>query len=964
MAFRVLRLLLFFLPLHALAAPSDAPVALSQQDVVRQFTSEDGLPQNSVNTMVQDRAGYLWLGTFGGLVRFDGSRFTVFSGDRGGPPSNRILVLWLDGRERLWIGTENAGLALMDEAGQFIALPLCGGTCEVRQLAAIGTDIVVAHTDVGVFRIDVETRQATRIEEAFVRVVRVEAGPDGRAYVGDDAGLWVLDAGGATRLDYPAARGSDQLHALAVLDGEVWAVFHSGVFRYSPTTGQWRHASLGALPSGTPKLWRDMHGQLWLNATNGATYRVDGQGRLEPVPERDFGRVESVLTDRAGTIWLGGAERGLFRIRPARVALLNDATQGFHLPGLPVVGDGRGGQWFGLACDGLRHRTADGRIRAVSLALNDSTGCPWSIHVGADGALWVGTADGYLVVLDPHGQVLAQTQVVQMMPVRAIHPAGEGRHWVAGGRSVFLARRTGDRIELEATPVLEGQVVNHIAQARAGGVWMTGNEGALRLHEGRIVERWGLAQGLSSRFVRALLEDEGGLWLGTYGGGLNYIADGVVHRYREANGLFDDVVSCLLVDARGRLWMGGNRGIAVLRPDQLTRARTGEPPEGIGLAAADGLVPSETNGGAQPACHRDEEGRLWFPLLRGYARIDPENVLRTGMQPLLPVIDSVSIAGQRQSVAGALRLVPGARNLEIGFAAPSLDAPEQVRYRFRLDSDSEWTNAGRRSSVLYPIVPWGEHVFEVEARNADGVWSSEPARLRISHPRPLYLSPWVWGVAAFLAPLVLFAAWRIVSRTVGRRRREREALLVRARTHELESRNRDLVAQARLDPKTGIANHLHLMETLEVQSRQCADAGLPLSLLLIDIDNFKRYNDHFGHLAGDDSLVRVVQTMRTRARSTDLLARFGGEEFVLLMPEAGAETAARMGERLRQQVMALGIEHAPDATYPILTISVGHATQTPSAHVSGDALLAAADRAMYRAKRNGRNRVEGEPEVG
>ncbi len=964
MGFRAFWLFLLLLPLHARAASDGVPVALSQQDVVRQFTSEDGLPQNSINAIVQDRAGYLWLATFGGLVRFDGSRFAVFRGDRGGPPSDRIVALWLDARGRLWIGTENAGLALMDESGRFVALPVCGGSCEVRQLAAIGSGIVVAHTDAGVFRIDVETRQAERIQERFARVVRVETGPDGRAYVGDDDGLWALDADGATKLDYPAASGGDKLHALTVLDGDVWAAFHSGVFRYSPITGQWSAAGLARLPPGPPKLWRDTHGQLWVNAANGVTYRVDAQDRLEPVPERDFGRIESVLTDRVGTVWLGSAQRGLFRIRPARVALLNDVASGFHLPGLPVASDGQGGQWFGLACDGLRHRAPDGRIRAVSLALNDSTGCPWSIHVDPDGALWVGTADGYLVALDAQGAVLAQAQVVQMMAVRAIHPAGDGRYWVAGGRSVFLARRSAEGIVLEAVEALEGQAVNRIVQARAGGVWLAGNEGALRFHAGRIVERWGLAEGLSSRFVRALLEDDDGLWLGTYGGGLNYVADGVVHRYREANGLFDDVVSCLLFDAHGRLWMGGNRGIAMLRHDQLLRARAGQPPEAIGFSAADGLVPSETNGGAQPSCHRDEEGQLWFPLLTGFTRIDPENVLRSGMQPLMPVIDSVSVAGQRQPAAATLRLEPDARNLEIGFAASSLDAPELVRYRFRLGADSEWTDAGGQRSVLYPIVPWGEHVFEVEARNADGVWSSESAKLRIAHPRPLYLSPWAWGVAAFLAPLVLYALWRAISRALARRRREREARLVRQRTRELESANRNLAAQARLDPKTGIANHLHLVETLDIESRRCAEAGVPLSLLLIDIDEFKHYNDHFGHLAGDDSLSRVAQAMRARARGTDLLARFGGEEFVLLMPEAGAEAAAMMGERLRQRVMDLGIEHAPDARYPILTISVGHATQPASVRLSSEALLAAADRAMYRAKHNGRNRVEGEGGIG
>ncbi|MFA5684121.1 MAG: diguanylate cyclase [Lysobacteraceae bacterium] len=946
------RLLSLALLLTCLAGTAEERVvALSEGDVLRRFTSEEGLPQNSVNAIVQDHRGYLWLATFGGLARFDGSAFRVFrSTSSGGPASDRILSLLLDPQERLWIGTEGAGVSLLDNDG-FRHVPVCGASCEVRTLWLLDAGTVLANSTSGAFLIDLDSLQARRVDSLSSHVSHVVQDASGRTFVANDHELWALDRHGATPMPMPIPGDAEPLLTMFSHDGEIWLWRSSGLLIHAPDSGGWRAGP--AMPADMLPVKLFVHGKdIVVSALDGRMHRIDSEGRVLPFADWDVGAVRSVFNDNEGNLWLGSSQRGLFRIQPSRVALLNDRDSGLHLPVLPIAGDGNGGQWLGMSCDGLRHRRADGRVRTVSLRTGQHTGCPWSIHVGDDGGLLVGTVEGWLKALTADGELVAEVQLGGLDPVRAIHPAMDGRHWAAVGRATYLVRQRGDGgFDVETMPALDGITINQITPARAGGWWMSGDHGVLRVQDRRIVERWGVEQGLSSRLARAVLEEpDGGTWIGTYGGGLNYVANRRVHHYHAGNGLFDDVVSCLLFDHRGRLWSSGNRGIAVLGIEQLARARQGIAPEAIGLAASDGLRPSETNGGAQPACHRDRRGRLWFPLISGATRIDPDRALRAIARPLHPLIESISVAGQAQPLAASLRLSPEARNIAIGFGAPSLGAPEKVRYRFRLGSQSEWSDAGSQRSVLYPVMPWGEHVFEVEARNADGVWSTQRAALRIDHPQPFYRSPLTWVLAALLLPGLLFALGRLAARHLARQRAEREARLVHQRTRELE-------ALTRIDPKTGIANHRHLVDTMGRALDAGAGSAEAISLLLLDIDDFKAYNDHFGHLAGDECLRRIALAMQAEVRGDDLLARFGGEEFAVFMRHADTDAALELAERLRRAVAALDIEHAPVASWAMVTISIGVVSDHIARQPRLEDLLAAADKAMYRAKRSGRNRV-------
>ncbi|WP_295856863.1 diguanylate cyclase [uncultured Xylophilus sp.] len=188
--------------------------------------------------------------------------------------------------------------------------------------------------------------------------------------------------------------------------------------------------------------------------------------------------------------------------------------------------------------------------------------------------------------------------------------------------------------------------------------------------------------------------------------------------------------------------------------------------------------------------------------------------------------------------------------------------------------------------------------------------------------------------------------------------RDRLRAMVQERTTELEAANRQLEALSRTDPLTGLANRRQFDEAKQLEFQRARRSGRPLSLLLCDVDHFKRYNDLYGHHGGDATLQAVADALRNSARrSGDLVARIGGEEFAVLLPDTPPETARDLAERLRRAVAELGIEHQGADTTGRVTVSIGTASLDPRADADFDALFHRADQALYRAKRAGRDQV-------
>ena len=773
---------------RALDAPLDALI-------VERWTTERGLPQNSVNAIVQSRDGWLWIATFGGLARFDGTRFEVYGvASDPGLPSSRIVALFEAADGALWLGTEEGGLVRFDR----------------RRFTTVWTRAPAPAGGV---------------------VWSIAEGPDGDLWVGTDRGAVRRRADGTTRV-YTRADGLPGAGVLVLRfdrEGTLWAGTNAGAARLdgerfvaltrdpvwslvAPPSGAPLLAagerSVVELPSGRPWVvrreleveiedgrgavaraaWFDRTGALWLGGERLARRRAD-RVLIESDDAGRLGRhVRSLFEDREGNLWIGTEGDGLVQARVGRVATYGRER---GLPSdsvLPVVEDGAGRLHVGGLCGGLARLEGE---RFVEVARPDgkSFTCVSALAPARDGGLWV--AHRRIDKLGGAGTTLAPLAAAAAGSIRALHEDARGRLWIGGELGLFRAENG----RVEPVPAVGHEPVWTLYAEPGGELW-AGLVGAVaRVDEKGGGARFSIAApdapGAAVRdFWRA---PDGALWAATYGAGLARISpDGEIGRYGESAGLAELFVSRLLPDGRGGIWLSGNRGLYRLRIDELTELSSGRGRlQPVAFGVRDGLAAAEANGGGQPAGWRARDGRLFFPTVRGVAVVDPREE-RAPLPPPPVVVEQLALDGRPQPAADGFEVPAGTRRVELRFTALAFARPEQVRFRYRLVGfDRDWQEARGARSASYTGLAPRPYRFEVTAASPGGAWSATPAALAFSvAPRWTETLPvrLLMGAAAIL---VLVAVHRF--RLARLRRRAAELrVLVDERTSELKSLNESL----------------------------------------------------------------------------------------------------------------------------------------------------------------------------
>ncbi len=822
----------------ALAAPPPAlPLASGEPHPLYRLDSwqtEQGLPQNTVASIVQTPEGYLWLATQEALVRFDGIRFQVFSpGNTPGLASNSIVRLLAAPDGSLWIGTDGGGLAHLQE-GKITSLTRRDGLPHDRVQALLGDGEggLWIGTAGGLAHLRRDGKLAT-VPVNGLRDVAVSAlcrDREGELWVGtSDTGAFRLVNGRTEPLTTRQGLSDDRVETLYTDGGgSLWIGTYRGLNRLRDGHLTAYTTRDGLASDEVSALREDRDGNLWIGTRRGLS-RLRG-GRLVAAGTPPIDDILALLEDREGNLWIGTGSSGLQRLKDVAFGPLSpdSAVQGRVVWSL--FEDHDGGLWIGTT-EGLYHVVA-----GATTVFTRRHGLPddvvRSVLRDRDGDLWAGTNAGLARLRGGRFEAVGPGQGLPRGLVLALYEDPRGRLWVGTGRGLYLRDRDRGRFTPFTTANgLPNDRIFSLHEDRGGTFWVGTRMGLARLRGQRFETVHEGALGHSAVF--AFHEDRAGdLWIGT-NAGLHRLSHGLVTVFTAAEGLFDDTAYQILEDSRGFLWMSCNRGIhRVLKSDLLAfaagRLRT---IPSFSYGVTDGMPSAEGCGASQPAACRIRDGRFLFPNLRGVVATRPEQVPLNLLPPPV-VIEELLVDGEAVAPRAGLQLPPDKRTFEIHFTSLSLVAPEKVRFRYRLEGlDRDWVDAGSRRTAWFTNLPPGAYTFRVTASNNDGVWSPASAAVSFRLEPHLYQTPWFAFLCAALLAAFAAGVWRL--RVHGIRERERYLLVVvEERTHALQE-ERDRAEAARREAERADRAKSEFLANMSHEIRTPMNAVIGMSSVLL-----------------------------------------------------------------------------------------------------------------------------------
>jgi ligand-binding sensor domain-containing protein/signal transduction histidine kinase len=786
------------------------------------WRTDSGLPQNTVHSILQTRDGFVWLGTDGGLVRFDGIDFITFDAENTpqlksdtvsdlledhsgklwisstaglvsyregvftaytaaqGLPADTVWFSYEDHRQRLWAITPAGpawfdGKAFTPLAGAQAAAPL-----HRQALAEDARGTLWLGGSSGVFALD-STASPPRLALHLLSGVPVEAvelDRQGNVWMGTGEGLERY-AGGAL-VPVPAPAGKRQVTALHD-DGQggTWVGTASGMMHLT-AGGAWLPlATNGLAMDRVNQLFEDRQRVLWISTERGV-FRFAGNLLQSFAPDSALAvnRVLAMLEDREGNLWVGTDSAGLHLLRDQKFTTYttSDGLSGNFVR--CVFQSGNGALWIGTDGAGLNRRTSSG-FAHYSTAQGLSSNVILSLADGGHGDLWIGTPNG-LNLLHPSGKV-ERFSSADGLPddfIRSLANDRDGSLWI--GTRHGLAHLTGGKFSSFSS--MDGLASDFIGTILRDGqgplsssdpLWIGTSAGLSRLEGGAFTNSTS-QQGLSNNTVTAIAQDHTGtLWLGTNGGGLNRVGPGktAIQTYpSRAQGLPNTIYG-MLEDASGHLWISSKTGIFRVSLAQLNApfdARAGVLAVNA-YGTADGMNIRECSGGGHPAAWKLADGSLWFATLDGVSSVEPGHLPENRVPP--PVsLEKILVDDQPRSLPGSLdqqlTVKPGANRLEVQYAGLSFVAPERVQYRYQLEGfDHGWIDAGTRRAAFYTNLPPGSYRFRVLAANNDGVWNLTGASFGLRMMPHFYQTWWFYSALALALLLTgyLVYRWRVVA---------------------------------------------------------------------------------------------------------------------------------------------------------------------------------------------------------
>lgn len=875
--------------------------ALDPTKTVTQYIHQvwqDELPQSTILAITQTKNGYIWFGTYKGLVRFDGVHFTVFDySTNKNLKSNNIRALYEDKAGTLWVGTNEGLCYLKDgEIHTFTENKVLSET-SISTFYEDKAGTLWIGTNGGVFQVKDSYIKSYRTSEGLSSNVITAIYEDkaGALWLGTNKGLNYLKNEKVTIYTTENGLANDFIRAICGDTlGNIWIATALGLSCFNNQKFTTYTTKDGLAHNVTTTIYLDKDGFLWIGTSGGVSRVVDNKiGSYTIDDGLSNNSIRSLYQDREGSLWVG-TNSGVNRFSDAKLTTYTTKE--------------------GLTLDFIR-----------------------SVYEDHNGTIWIGT-DGGGVNGFKNGKLATYTTKDGLIDnsIRTIGEDAEGNLWF-GSVSGLTKFNNGKLTNYTKEKGLSNNYVRAIYKDSLGNLWIGTEGGGLNLFKDGKFTVYTTAQGLSSNNLRCICEDkEGNLWIGTYDRGLMCFKDGKFTSYTSKNGLPDDVVLSFYVDKEGVLWIGTDKGLVrfkfgrffvfttpitpfeeifhILEDDKnnlwlssnvgiykVSKTELNNYAQGkvgaisiVNYGKGDGMKSPQCNGGSQPAGCKSKDGKLWFPTAKGVVMIDPDSIVLNKVIPPV-VVEKVVADGQVVDLKNKAFLSPGKEKLDFYYTALSFIAPEKVKIKYKLEGwDRDWIESDTLRHVTYTNLPPRDYTFRVTACNNDGFCNEVGTSYSFHIETPLSQTWWAYFSYILAIAGVTYAASRYRLQTLARINKKLEANVL-SRTLELDQKN--LLLGEKIDLLNDAVGKLKISEEQALESeRKAIEASKYKSIFLANMSHELRTPLNiilgFAQVLGRDKGLNQAhrETLSTIMRSGEHLLGLINDVLSIAKIEAGKLT--------------------------------------------------------------------------
>lgn len=971
--------------------------------VVKQWSTSDGLASQSVTSIVQDKQGYIWVGTQFGLSRFDGMNFSNFSTSNSDfLQSNSITKLLLDQQGYLWIGTKLGLVRLNPDTFEFTQYNVKGAVHDL--LADDEGRIWIAANGLYFYFNDVfmplnqlldnnqtmgwpntnTSRGQHRISRIIGSVSKMALSPDGIWLVNDRTLLrlsYQLSSKSAIKLEVsatislPESLAQTPVTDLSWLEGNLFLASEAGAFKLD-VEDELRPINLPlAINKATYKIMSDPDGALWVSTEGRLLYR-DTSSDWEAVDAAELEQTwfSDIIRDRQDNIWLGSSSDGLWQAYKGQVER-HSTFAGIKEQIEAVTLSARGELWV-ASRSGVGYFNDDNEFINQIPYEKLGNAKVSTLHFQGN-RLFIGTSKNGAFYWQ-NGQLnRVPGRALRFNGVNAIEPSPFGL-WFGTERGLFRQGFDGVFKSFIYNAKLNSKNITYLID-KGSEVWIGTTKGAYHYNVNGL-KQLGQSLALEGANVSSILEAPNNImFIGTITDGLFYrTAEGVWHQLDASKGLpYGAILSLYYDQTMDRVWVSNLKGVYRMPLSQFSSQV-----ENVQVELVINSLDRKFDGKLSQCCAGKGQSAvmstgssLWYPSLQGLVAI-PKNIELFGDTELSPMIESISseqgitpVNNQQET------LTLDQRDLTISYTAIDFYAPNSLEFRYKLvNFDDTWRIANKRREAIYTNLPPGVFTFELEVKRQSMTWdNSVKTRFTFEIAKRFDETVYFRLLIVSLFISLLYVSF-LLYRSQERRKQAELEKLVEARTHELTETNSKLnQANSQLkqvshsDELTGLRSRRFLFDQLpkdiehyQRNRQSLEEQGKALALVILNLDDFSRINDAYGPISGDSCLQQVATLLNSKTQGSDYVVRWSGDEFLLLLRDMRRNAIDDYVKNLCRAIS----EHQfklPNGKSIQLTSSLGWAFY-PLPLVGGQIIgwetsINLADLALHKVKEKGRNGV-------